>query len=184
MKLPPLALVAPSLCPRCGLQLHRCGSCHGVAGPFDRYCGFCGHELVRGEERAPYWRLWMLAGLIPLIVGLVSGCDLLGQWRVDRVVRVVLLAREEPQHRAPALGPRIPDGPEQRRVARLERVENRALRHLAGHVQLDGPARARKRLQVSGQHDLGHDRVCTSTDSTAGRSRTTAFQLSPSSADA
>ena len=91
MKLPPLALVAPSLCPRCdqpamvlgqledqrcahcGLQLHRCGSCHGVAGPFDRYCGFCGHELVRGEERAPYWRLWMLAGLIPLIVGLVYG---------------------------------------------------------------------------------------------------------------
>ncbi len=68
MKLPPLALVAPSLCPRCdqpamvldrlddqrcahcGLQLHRCGSCHGVAGPFDRFCGFCGHELVRGEE--------------------------------------------------------------------------------------------------------------------------------------
>ena len=48
-------------------------SCHGVAGPFDRYCGFCGHELVRGEERAPYWRLWMLAGLIPLVAGLVYG---------------------------------------------------------------------------------------------------------------
>jgi predicted amidophosphoribosyltransferase len=91
MKLPPLALVAPSLCPRCdqpamildhqeegrcahcGLQLHHCGSCHGVAGPFDRYCGFCGHELVRGERRAPWWRLWMLAALLPLIAALIFG---------------------------------------------------------------------------------------------------------------
>src|SRR5437762_225243 len=115
-------------CAHCGLQLHRCGSCHGVAGPFDRYCGFCGHELVRGEERAPYWRLWMLAG--------------------------------------------------------LESIQHRPLRSLAGHIQLDGPARARERLQVARQHDLYHFRVCTSTESTPGRSRTTAFQLVPSSADA
>ena len=91
MKLPPLALVAPSLCPRCdqpamvieryedqrcahcGLQLHRCGRCHGVAGPFDRYCGFCGHELVSGEGRAPWWRLWLLVALIPLAGALISG---------------------------------------------------------------------------------------------------------------
>jgi hypothetical protein len=52
MKLPPLALTAPTLCPRCdapsglaelclqcALQLRQCGNCHGVAGPFDRYCG-------------------------------------------------------------------------------------------------------------------------------------------------
>jgi hypothetical protein len=91
MKLPPPALVAPSLCPRfdhpamlldrmedrpCahgGLQLHRCGSCHGVAGPFDRFCGFCGHELVRGEDRAPWWRLWLRVALVPLADALVSG---------------------------------------------------------------------------------------------------------------
>ncbi len=91
MKLPPLALVAPSLCPRCdqpamvldryedqrcahcGLQLHRCDRCHGVAGPFDRYCGFCGHELVRGELRSPLWRLWILVALIPMLAALVSG---------------------------------------------------------------------------------------------------------------
>ena len=91
MKLPPLALVAPSLCPRCdqpamvldhaeesrcahcGLQLHQCGSCRGVAGPFDRYCGFCGHELVRGPERAVWWRLWFLAALIPLAAALTGG---------------------------------------------------------------------------------------------------------------
>ncbi|TME09144.1 MAG: hypothetical protein E6I69_04000 [Chloroflexi bacterium] len=91
MKLPPLALVAPSLCPRCdqpamvlalyedqacahcGLQLHRCGSCHGVAGPFDRFCGFCGHELVRGVDRPIWWRLWLLVALIPLAAALISG---------------------------------------------------------------------------------------------------------------
>ena len=91
MKLPPLALVAPSLCPRCdqpamlvdsgedarcghcGLQLHQCGSCRGVAGPFDRYCGFCGHEMVRGESRPIWWRLWLLAALVPLAAGLIYG---------------------------------------------------------------------------------------------------------------
>ena len=86
MKLPPLTLVAPSLCPRCdqpamlpdycihcGLQLRQCGNCRGIAGPFDRYCGFCGHELVRGQKRSPLWRLWLLVALIPLLAGIVYG---------------------------------------------------------------------------------------------------------------
>jgi len=91
VKLPPLALVAPSLCPRCdqpamvlshaeearcghcGLQLHQCGRCRGIAGPFDRFCGFCGHEMVQGETRPLWWRLWFLAALIPLVAGLIYG---------------------------------------------------------------------------------------------------------------
>ncbi|HEX6487703.1 MAG TPA: hypothetical protein VF137_02360, partial [Candidatus Dormibacteraeota bacterium] len=86
MKLPPAALTAPSLCPRCDspattpdyciqclLPLRRCGSCHGVAGPFDRHCGFCGYELVQGERRLPLWRLWLLAAMIPLVAGLAFG---------------------------------------------------------------------------------------------------------------
>ena len=86
MKLPPLALTAPTLCPRCdapsglaelclqcALQLRQCGNCHGVAGPFDRYCGFCGHEMVQGEARPLWWRLWYLAALIPLAGGLIYG---------------------------------------------------------------------------------------------------------------
>src|SRR5437867_10216500 len=97
MKLPPLALVAPSLCPRCdqpamvldrlddqrcahcGLQLHRCGSCRGVAGPFDRYCGFCGHELVLGEKRSGAWRLWLAVALVPIVAALAIGISPLGQ---------------------------------------------------------------------------------------------------------
>ncbi len=86
MKLPPIALTAPSLCPRCDspamlpdycihclLQLRQCGGCSGVAGPFDRYCGFCGRDLMAGERRSPVWRLWLLAALIPLAAGIAFG---------------------------------------------------------------------------------------------------------------
>ena len=86
MKLPPLALSAPTLCPRCdtpaafseicmqcSLQLRQCGNCHGVAGPFDRHCGFCGFELLRGSRRSPVWRLWLLLALVPLAAGLGYG---------------------------------------------------------------------------------------------------------------
>jgi len=92
MKLPPLALIAPSLCPRCdqpamvmnhsseevrcahcGLQLHQCSRCRGVAGPFDRFCGFCGYEMVQGTNRPMWWRLWFLAALLPVALGLIYG---------------------------------------------------------------------------------------------------------------
>ena len=61
MKLPPQALTAPSLCPRCdtpapgadvcrscSLPLRTCAACHGMVAPFDRYCGFCGRDLALG----------------------------------------------------------------------------------------------------------------------------------------
>ena len=43
---------------------------------------------------------------------------------------------------------------------------------------------ARQRAQMGGQHDADHGSVWTSTDSTAGRSRTIGAQLSPASAEA
>ncbi len=86
MKLPPMALTAPTLCPRCdapaimtdhcmqcALQLRHCGACQGVAGPFDRFCGFCGHELILGGRRSPLWRLWLLLALVPIAAGLAYG---------------------------------------------------------------------------------------------------------------
>ena len=91
MKLPPIALTAPTLCPRCdapalyedrctscGLQLGKCGACHGVAGPFDRFCGFCGHDLTAGEVRSPLWRLWLLVAMIPMVAVLVAGATIFG----------------------------------------------------------------------------------------------------------
>ncbi len=60
-------------CAHCSLQLHQCGRCRGIAGPFDRFCGFCGHEMVQGVTRPMWWRLWFLAALIPLVAGLIYG---------------------------------------------------------------------------------------------------------------
>jgi hypothetical protein len=60
-------------CVQCALPLRLCGACRGVAGPFDRYCGFCGYELVQGDKRAAVWRLWVLAALVPLAAGLIFG---------------------------------------------------------------------------------------------------------------
>jgi len=81
-----MALTAPTLCPRCdapatipdhciqcALPLRQCGACRGVAGPFDRHCGFCGFELIRARRRAGAWRLWLIAALVPLLVGLGYG---------------------------------------------------------------------------------------------------------------
>jgi hypothetical protein len=95
VKLPPLALTAPSLCPRCdapalfvdecsscALPIRQCGACLGVAGPFDRFCGFCGHELVLGRKRSSARRLWLLVALVPIVAGLAIGLSPIGQQAV------------------------------------------------------------------------------------------------------
>lgn len=134
MKLPPAALTAPSLCPRCdspamyvdrclqcGLQLRECGSCHGVVGPFDRYCGFCGHFLAEGEARSPAWRLWLLVAMIPIVAGLAFGLSPLSSPVTAGVVHAILHTAPSPSvaptpagqlFRSPSLHLeyRVPDG--------------------------------------------------------------------------
>ena len=44
-------------------------------------------------------------------------------------------------------------------------------------------AHVRERAEMLRQYDANHASVCTSTESTAGRSRTIGFQLSPASAE-
>jgi predicted RNA-binding Zn-ribbon protein involved in translation (DUF1610 family) len=123
MRLPPVGLVAPTLCPRCdtptaseegqhvdrcpgcGLQLRWCGNCRGVASPFDRYCGFCGFELVRGSRRSPLWRAWLLVALVPLVAGLGYGV-----WSAHLLDLVLRPTSTPPPpaisagHRSPGLG--------------------------------------------------------------------------------
>jgi hypothetical protein len=102
VKLPPLALVAPSLCPRCdtpatlpdyciacALQLRQCGACQGMAGPFDRYCGFCGNELIFGGRRLFLRWLWLLIALVPLVAGLGYGLSPLHLPAAGTVARLV-----------------------------------------------------------------------------------------------
>ena len=109
MKLPPMALTAPSLCPRCdapaimtdhciqcALPLRQCGSCQGIAGPFDRYCGFCGYDLVQGARRAPLWRLWLLAALIPLAAGIAFGFSPWARPAAHTVASIVGASRTTP----------------------------------------------------------------------------------------
>ena len=109
MKVPPAALTAPSLCPRCdaaalyedrcsscSLQLAKCGACQGVAGPFDRYCGFCGHDLAVGEARSPVWRFWLLVAMIPMVAALVIGATFFGGPAASQVGRLVFRNQPEP----------------------------------------------------------------------------------------
>ena len=69
-------------------------------------------------------------------------------------------------------------------IAGLERVEDRALRRPALDVNLHLVADVRQRPQMWRQYHSNHGNVCTSTESTAGRSRTIGAQVSPASADA
>src|SRR2546425_83936 len=61
----------------------------------------------------------------------------------------------------------------------LERVEDRALRDLAGDLELHLAVDPRQRSQMRREHHPDHGSVWTSTDTTDGRSRTIGAQLSP-----
>jgi len=99
-------------------------------------------------------------------------------------MRKVLFAGEEPQERPALLRDVIADGPAQHGIAGLKRVEDRLLRDRALDLNLHFAADVRQCSQVLREYDADHGSVCTSTESTAGRSRTIGAQLSPASADA
>src|SRR5262245_49038584 len=110
--------------------------------------------------------------------------DRIRQVGIRQLVGQVLLAREEAHEGAAALGEVVTNRPAQHRVAGLERVEDGALRDGALDFDLDLAVDARELPEVCREHDPDHRRVCTSTESTAGRSRTIGAQVSPASADA
>ena len=99
-------------------------------------------------------------------------------------MRKILRASEESQERAALLRDVIANRASQHRIPRLQRVEDRALRDGALDLQLYVAANMRKRSQVRREYDSNHGSVWTSTESTAGRSRTMGAQLSPASAEA
>ena len=74
--------------------------------------------------------------------------------------------------------------PAQHRVAGLQRVQDGPLGDRAGDPRRTSPSIAGQGAQVRGQDHPDHGSVWTSTDSTAGRSRTIGAQLSPESAEA
>jgi len=109
--------------------------------------------------------------------------DLLGQQRVGLGVRQVLLAGEEPDERPPLAAVLVTYRAAQHRVPGLQRVEHRALGHLARDRQLNLAVDSGQGAQVRRKHEPDHGKVWTSTESTRGRSRTIGAQLSPESAE-
>ena len=110
--------------------------------------------------------------------------DRVWQRGVRQVVGQILLAGEEPHERSALLRDLIADRSPQHRIAGLERVEDRALRGPTLNVEIHLAVDLRQRPQMCGEHDSDHGSVWTSTDNTAGRSRTMGAQVSPASADA
>src|SRR3984957_6646789 len=99
-----------------------------------------------------------------------------GRRGVGLFVGQVKLAGEEPDERPPRAAVVGADGPPEGRIAGLKLIEDGPLR--------DRAVDAGQSAQVRGQDHPNHGSVWTSTDSTAGRSRTIGAQLSPESAEA
>src|SRR5690348_1686485 len=102
---------------------------------------------------------------------------------VGLLVREILAAGEKAQEGPAQLRDVIADGAAEHRVAGFEGVENGALRDLAGDLEFDFAANVREASQVRREYDANHASVWTSTESTAGRSRTIGAQLSPPSGE-
>src|SRR6185436_9177011 len=92
-------------------------------------------------------------------------------------------AGEEPDEGPTLLRNVIADRAAQHRIAGLEGVEDRSLRDRTLDLELDFARDLGQNPQMRGKNYPDHDSVCTSTDTTAGRSRTIGAQLSPASAD-
>jgi len=116
--------------------------------------------------------------------GLRARSDRVGQPFIRRLMGEILIAGEEPHERPPALRSVIADRAAQHRIPDLEGVEDRALRHCTLHLEPRLSVDARQRPQMRGEHDSYQGSVWTSTDRTAGRSRTIGAQESPPSFDA
>ena len=103
----------------------------------------------------------------------------------------VLLADEKADERAAPAGGPVPDRAAERRVAGLEGVDDRRGGDRPVHLEPHLPIDAGQRAEMGGEHDPDrrrggfgtHGSVCTSTESTAGRSVTIGVQWSPASGD-
>src|SRR5437763_15238539 len=69
--------------------------------------------------------------------GFLPGGGVVRQWSIRRVVRQVLLAREEPNERAPLSSRVVTYGAPQHWIGGLQGVEDGAPRHRAPHVERD-----------------------------------------------
>src|SRR5882724_1145285 len=121
--------------------------------------------------------------------------DFLRQRSVRRLVRYILAAGKESQERSALSRDMLENRPTQHRILSLQCVEDRSSCHfpinlvnLNRHISCHACKRPQMQRHYQPNHGFCHDpfsdNVWTSTESTAGRSRTIGAQVSPASADA
>src|SRR4051812_44100986 len=98
-------------------------------------------------------------------------------------MRQIRLAREKPHVWTALLGDMIADRASQHGVSSLQRIE-KAFDSALLDFDLELAVQAPQRSQMRREYDSNHLIVWTSTESTAGRSRTMGLQVSPASGDA
>jgi len=108
----------------------------------------------------------------------------IGQRHVDRFERKVPLARVKPDELTSLLGQRVTNRTQEHWEGCLEGVDHARRRRRSRHLEFDLTLDVREHLEVGRKDDPDHANVCTSTDNTAGRSRTIGSQESPELADA
>ena len=98
-------------------------------------------------------------------------------------MRQIFSAGEKPYKRPTQLSDMIAHCPAEHGISSFDLVEYGPLSNGGINVKFYVAIDARQRAQMRRQNNAYHGSVCTSTESTAGRSRTIGFQLSPASAD-
>ena len=116
--------------------------------------------------------------------GLGAGRDGIGQWGVRRLMRKILRAGEEADVWAALLCDVITDGSAQHRIAGLERVDDGTRCGATAYIKRYLAADLSQGSQMLREYDPDHCSVCTSTESTAGRSRAIGAQVFPASGEA
>src|SRR5262245_3627101 len=107
------------------------------------------------------------------------GRDCPGKDRIRRLVRAILTTAAEADEGPALQRPMVAERAAQDGRALLERVEDRALRDRTYDLESYLAPDFCMPLQMRRQNHADHDSVCTSTERTAGRSRTIGAQLSP-----
>src|SRR6266568_7883990 len=115
---------------------------------------------------------------------LAAFSDRVGQGSIGRFVRNIFAASEEPNQRTAFESSVLANCAAQHRVFRFDRVENRFHSRRSIKIEMYLIANLRQRSEMMRKNDSNHFSVCTSTDRTAGKSRTIGFHESPASDDA
>src|SRR5205814_8976594 len=99
-------------------------------------------------------------------------------------MRQIFATRKKTNHLPANLRDMITHCPAQHRIFRFNGVEQRALSYRSVKLKSYFTVDVRQRTQIRRKNNAYHGNVCASTESTAGRSRTIGFHLSPASTEA